>query len=75
MSRRNSRVAKARRRAERGERARSQSLVEAMDGAEFFRAVAEHETLPCGCDAHDLLNGEWEVDGDPDVIEFLFPRE
>ena len=51
MSRRNSREAKARRRAERA----ATVTVDVMAGVDVLRAAAEHQTLPCGCDAHDLL--------------------
>ena len=68
MSKRNSKVAKAARRAGR-EAARAnlhtpEPLVTVRSFGELVDAAEHGETLPCGCNAHELLHGDgWEEIG------------
>jgi hypothetical protein len=68
MSKRNTREAKARRRAERAARkvhpSRELATVQPVDGqymAELARQAEAGETLPCGCDAHQMLHDVLQI--------------
>jgi hypothetical protein len=65
MSKRNTREAKARRRAEREARANrshGSDLVDVRSWAEVADMAQRGETLPCGCDAHELLHSDgWQT--------------
>lgn len=71
MSRRNSREAKALRRADRAahrDQVDNRLLVQVHLGDELMLQAERGETLPCGCDARDLLHSPgWhtvdELDG------------
>jgi hypothetical protein len=71
MSKRNSREAKARRRAERAEhrdQMNARELADVRSWADVADMAQRGETLPCGCDAHELLHSPgWhtldELDG------------
>jgi hypothetical protein len=66
MSKRNSREAKARRRSERAGRRTGadseQQLVDVRPWPEIVDMAQRGETLPCGCDAHELLHSDgWQM--------------
>jgi hypothetical protein len=64
MSKRNSRAAKARRRQDRVQANRSHGndsddgLVQVQAYDELVGQAERGETLPCGCDAHELLHSD-----------------
>lgn len=61
MSRRNSREAKARRRAERASRQAAHAEMHSL--AEVAAAAERGEVLPCGCDAAGLLAEVRQIEG------------
>jgi hypothetical protein len=69
MSRANSRAAKARRRLERQQRDDAVDPVQhpgfdadVMTLDELTDAATRGDTLPCGCDAHELLHDQLEIE-------------